>query len=167
MLSDKEDANRDSYFYYISMQVGVPKIWLEDCIQEIKLAIWKNPKIHWKTVARAKAIDFVRMYGKHTRSGQDKSADSLDKLRERADYRGALDWEPGKESFEETLVELMDLKEQIQYLTPNQQRLIIEYLAGYRPKRNTSFQRNISLIKKKLRGATAATPPEPVTLEIP
>lgn len=53
----------DRYFATIARSVGVPEMWLEDCVQELRIAEWQG------RTYRHTAIDFVREYGPHARGG--------------------------------------------------------------------------------------------------
>jgi DNA-directed RNA polymerase specialized sigma24 family protein len=58
----------DSYLRSVAYSVGVPEMFLDDCAQEIRIAFWQAGQ-ESKTIARRTAIDFVRDYGRHSRSG--------------------------------------------------------------------------------------------------
>lgn len=50
-----------SYLLTVARRVGCPIFWLDDCEQEMRIAIWKAPAAPWKTVVHRTAIDFVRV----------------------------------------------------------------------------------------------------------
>jgi hypothetical protein len=49
--------------------VGVPEFWLDDAMQDIALATWRDGKPNDVTAIRREAIDAARRYGPYTRRG--------------------------------------------------------------------------------------------------
>jgi RNA polymerase sigma factor (sigma-70 family) len=68
---DKNAGLSDAYFASIARSVGVPPFWLDDCLQEIHLRLWKKqrttPEVSASlagVIARRTAIDFMRWAGR-------------------------------------------------------------------------------------------------------
>ena len=62
----------DAWYYRTARNIGVPEMFLEDAVQEMKLAVWQG------RYARTACIDFVRQYGPKDRAGLERSATPLD-----------------------------------------------------------------------------------------
>ncbi len=48
------------YIARVARQAGVPEMVVEDCVQEISIALWLAPDAPAKMLIRRRAIDFVR-----------------------------------------------------------------------------------------------------------
>lgn len=60
----------DSYLLALGREYGIPQLWLEDYVQEVRIEQWRRPTPALKTQAKRTAIDFVRRFGLRTRGGQ-------------------------------------------------------------------------------------------------
>lgn len=63
-----EQVLTDGYFASIARAIGVPPFWMDDCLQEIKLRIWRaGPETSNSlagVIAQRAAIDFMRSNGR-------------------------------------------------------------------------------------------------------
>lgn len=79
----------DAYLVTVARSVGCPDLWLDDCVQEMNIGIWQAPGVAWKTLARRRAIDFMRrLYG---RRAQRKYTEDVSELRLADEGMAAVD----------------------------------------------------------------------------
>lgn len=65
----------DTWYRRVAQQHGIPEMFVEDAIQEMKLAVWQRRS------ARYAAVDFTRKYGRHERYGNERPVSiSLSKI---------------------------------------------------------------------------------------
>ena len=69
MGSMREQRN-PTYYRAVARSVGVPEFWIEDAVQDIALATWKDGKCDDVLAIRREAIDAARRYGVYSRSGK-------------------------------------------------------------------------------------------------
>lgn len=50
----------DAYLRSVARSIKVPEMWVDDCIQEIRIAEWREQCAYPKTLARRRAVDFLR-----------------------------------------------------------------------------------------------------------
>ena len=137
----------DAWYYRTARNIGVPEMFLEDAIQEMKLAVWQG------RYARTACIDFVRQYGPKDRTGLARLTVPLD--------------EGIYLTFEAQHVETwMDIQELFRRL-PKRLRLIVEaHLYGYcdreiarkiglSPKRVGTLRHEALGVLSKLKGGVA------------
>ncbi len=69
----------EAYLFAVARRAGCPPMWIEDCAQECRIAMWRAPGVAWKTVVQREAIDFVRsILGRSKASQEGHSTWSLD-----------------------------------------------------------------------------------------
>lgn len=74
----------DSYINAALRRVGVPNLWLEDALADVRLALWqqRDSEASENTIIGWACVDAARRYGPRTRSGNDRRTASLDELHE-------------------------------------------------------------------------------------
>ena len=109
----------ENYYQRIARSVGVPEMYLEDCVQEIRLGLWlaeRDGKEPGPTIARRRAIDFSRQVTHHR-------------------YNKSLVLVPleGHTSIVEMprVEELIDLETEVLKLNPRQRQALEMACAGY------------------------------------
>lgn len=50
----------DAYLRSVARSIKVPAMWVDDCIQEIRIAEWREQCPNAKQMARRRAVDFLR-----------------------------------------------------------------------------------------------------------
>lgn len=68
----------DRYLAKALRSAGVPNLWIEDAIQDIRILLWQHPDSDALLVIRSGAIDAARRYGRHSRSGVERDCISLE-----------------------------------------------------------------------------------------
>jgi hypothetical protein len=130
----------DTYLRAVAVSVGVPEIWLEDCEQEMRIAMWQAGNDS-RLVARRTAIDFVRVYGRRSRSGQSRDYSYISGF-ERETMNG----------FEATSDRGIDFASAFESLTRKQQQAVIRNALGY-PVTRTADYGHCEIARQKLRKA--------------
>jgi hypothetical protein len=64
------DGDRRGYFRSVARAVGVPDFWLDDAVQDIAFAAWRDGKLNDPLAIRRRAIDAARRYGAMGRRGR-------------------------------------------------------------------------------------------------
>lgn len=115
----------DGYLRTVARSVGVLPFWVEDCVQEMRIALWQAGETKYpRTVAKNTAIDFVRKVNHFRRS--DKTSPQVYSFTSveaasRAEGVSLLD------SFEAQAApidEMLDCRALIGRLMPHDQRLV-------------------------------------------
>lgn len=104
----------DAYLATVARNVGVPPMWVEDCVQELRLAEWQGRR-PWSV-----AIDFVRQVGERSRAGVTRNVKYLE-----GEDRESADWTDVADS-------LVDLSQRFPALTALQQRALIRHYLGFK-----------------------------------
>ena len=70
----------DAYLMAVARRTGCPEPFQDDCVQEMRIALWLAPDAPWRVVVKRTAIDFVRKYGAHGRYGGSRETVSIHEL---------------------------------------------------------------------------------------
>ena len=106
-----------AYYVTVARRVGVPEIWLQDCVQEMRVACWLQGE-ESKTILRRTAIDFVRKYGPHSRGGVSR------------DYGYISGSERLARDFTDTSDRIIDLERALPSLTSKQRQAVTRLANG-------------------------------------
>ena len=111
----------DSYLATVARSVGVEPMFIDDALQEMKLAIWRAPHVNVRVVAKREAIDFQRFL---THKGHLQPE--------------WLDQEMQAPSSDWCLIsdECLDLQRAWGRLPPHQQRALVKQVTGYKTTRS-------------------------------
>jgi len=127
-----------SYYRAVARAVGVPEFWIDDAVQDIVLATWRDGKLDDVLAIRREAIDAARRYGVYSRNGKRRPAHvPLDEAR-----RVGI-------APDETIEVLHTVQRAVTSLTPKQRRALRKRLER-QPMTNSDSAR-ASAARKKLR----------------
>jgi len=104
----------DAYLATIARNVGVSELWIEDAIQELRIAEWQGRRF------RHVAIDFVREYGPYSRSGTPQGYSYLD-----GEDQASADWTVQSDA-------LIDLESVFPTLKAAQRAALIRHYRGFK-----------------------------------
>jgi hypothetical protein len=62
--------DHNAYFRTVARAVGVPDFWLDDAVQDMALAVWRQDRIDDPLAIRRRAIDAARRYGATGKNGR-------------------------------------------------------------------------------------------------
>ena len=127
--NEAEMAKVRKYLEVVATRGGVPEMWIEDCVQEMLIAIWKAPvKMKATVVAHTKAIDFVRQFGLRGRREVDRAHASLEELDEAGVEVFTCRDEIGSR------LACLDAQQALQRVSPSYRRLLCLQACGYPPR---------------------------------
>lgn len=58
----------DHYLRKVALSLNCPSMWIDDCVQEMRIALWLNGGVYPKLTARRRGIDFLRKLSHQTRN---------------------------------------------------------------------------------------------------
>lgn len=116
----------DAYMRSIAHSLGIPSMWYEDCLQEMRIDLWRSDGNHPVLTCRRSGIDFVRwLKGRRIRKP---FVESLSNLNEKDDTLSNNIPDPSVHPTDD----LMDAAAELGKLTSREQHLILLKSYGYR-----------------------------------
>lgn len=131
----------DYYLARVARSVFVPEMWLEDAIQEAKIAIWLAPHAPPKTVARRACIGFARKFGLYRRNGTSRETSEIPPTYRTPDATPLVD-------------RLFDFTTAWQKLRPAQRQVLMERATG-RSELSSEHRFRVSRARRRLRELVA------------
>lgn len=113
----------EAYLRTVARNLGCPEMWLDDCVQEMRIAMWL--KGEYKNVVRNAGIDFLRMHGEVSRAGVVRVVPRGENVRD----------------FSEWLVPVMDAEAALKKLSPETAESLRRQALGIPAKGSAEFQR--------------------------
>jgi len=130
----------DEYLAEMSRNCGVPEMFIEDAVQEIRVRCWKRNDFRIYAVKKA-AIDAGRKYGKRRRSFQ--------KYTEMISFE---DCEIRVDSdFPDRVIRILDAEKAWELLRPCYKRDLILCISDSKPKNNQGYDSRLYQARKAFR----------------
>lgn len=105
----------DGYLATVARNVGVPEMWVEDAIQELRIAEWQQRRLS------SAAIDFVRRVGPRSRYGTSREYAYID-----GHERLSPDWTATSDA-------LLDLESSFEMLKAGERAALVRFYVGIEP----------------------------------
>lgn len=125
----------DHYLERVAQSLNCPPMWLDDCCQEMRIAIWRNGGVYPKLTARRRGIDFLRALNHTTRAGERRRPVSPPvhfsaiQAALAADSRDLMDV-ISPESPDACVDEWLDLAPALKALSPQQREMLVSHSDG-------------------------------------